>query len=46
MLKISSKRRRTLKEIKAEKLAKEQEANETKAKLAQFDALQQQLMNL
>ena len=43
MLKMTSKRRRTLTQIKAEKLAKEQEAAETQAKLAQFDAMQAQL---
>ena len=43
MLKISSKRRRTLKEIQAEKLAKEQETAQTAAKLAQFDQLQEQM---
>ena len=36
MLNIRSKRRRTLKEIKIEKLAKEQEITETATKLAQF----------
>ena len=43
MLKISSKRRRTLAEIKADKQAKEQREQDTQAKLAQFDAMQQRL---
>ena len=34
MLKMSSKRRRTIKQIQKEKLAKEQETAETQAKLA------------
>ena len=46
MLKMSSKRRRTLKEIRDEKLAKEQEAAETQAKLAEFENLQQQVMQI
>ena len=46
MLKISSKRRRTLAQIKAEKEAKEQEAADTQAKLAQFDAMQAEMAQL
>ena len=37
MLKMRCKRRRTLKQIQAEKLAKEQEAAEIQEKLAQFE---------
>ena len=37
MLKITSKRRRSLKQIKAEKEAAAQEAAEKEAKLAQFE---------
>lgn len=46
MLKVSSKRRRTLTQIKAEKLAQEQEAAETKAKLAQFDQMQAEMAQM
>ena len=46
MLKISSKRRRTLKKIRAEKEAKEQEAVETTAKLAQFEAMQAEMTQM
>lgn len=46
MLKISSKRRRTLKEIQAQKLAQEQEAAEKEAKLAQFEQMQAELQQL
>ena len=46
MLKISSKRRRTLKQIRAEKMAAEQEAADTKAKLAQFDAMQAEMIQM
>ena len=43
MLKISSKRRRTLKQIKSDKEAAAQKEADTKAKLDQFDALQLRL---
>ena len=43
MLKISSKRRRTLTQIKADKVAKEQEERMTQAKLAEFDSMQQRV---
>ena len=46
MLKMSSKRRRTLKQIREEKLAKEQEAAATEEKLQQFEQMQQQLQLL
>ena len=46
MLKMSSKRRRTLKQIREEKLAKEQEAAEMEDKLQQFEQMQQQLQLL
>ena len=46
MLKISSKRRRTMKQIQAEKEAAAQREAETQAKLAQFDDLQRELMTL
>ena len=39
MLKISSKRRRTLKQIKAEKEAAAQKEAENEMKLAQFDSM-------
>ena len=46
MLKISSKRRRTLAQIKADKEAKVQQEADTAAKLAQFDAMQQRIAEL
>ena len=46
MLKISSKRRRTLAQIKADKDAKAKQEAETAAKLAQFDAMSQRLSEL
>ena len=46
MLKISSKRRRTLTQIRADKEAKAQQEAETAAKLAQFDAMQQKIAEL
>ena len=46
MLKTSSKRRRTRKEIQDEKEAIAREKLETQAKLAQFDQLQQQIQVL
>ena len=46
MLKISSKRRRTLAQIKAEKEAAEQKEAENALKLAQFDCMQQQMQQM
>ena len=46
MLKISSKRRRTLTQIKADKEAKAQQEADTQAKLAQFDSMQQRIAEL
>ena len=40
MLKMSSKRRRTTKQINAEKAAKEQNEQQVKEKLAMFEQLQ------
>ena len=46
MLKISSKRRRTLAQIKADKEAAAQKEADTAAKLAQFEAMHQRLEQL
>ena len=46
MLKVSSKRRRTLAQIKADKEAAAKKEEDIQAKLAMVDDLQQQLMNL
>ena len=43
MLKISSKRRRTLKQIKADKEAAAKKEADTQAKLAQLDSMQQRI---
>ena len=46
MLKISSKRRRTLKQIKADKEAAALKEAETQAKLSRFDAMQQRISEM
>ena len=46
MLKISSKRRRTLKQIKADKEAAALKEAETQAKLGRFDAMQQRIAEM
>ena len=46
MLKISSKRRRTLTQIKEEKAAEAKRQADTEAKLAMVDELQQQVLAL